>query len=178
MTVWTENPSDKNTVLTAPLYFDQGDTSDELNANYSISYLIANGVPSHKLVLPVISGGYSFHLISVSENGLNARAKDRIYAQFHTVCDNIKKDNWTVVHDTSRVGSYTYLDDKWTSYDDVEDVNRKAEYILQMNLGGGAILSLNGDDFENKCNCGKSPLLKAMNQLLRNVQCQKNNNCT
>lgn len=168
----------KNTALASPLYFYQGDTDDQLNGNWAVNYLIEKGVPSDKIVLFVAFGGFSYRLSSAQENGLYARGSRDSLKPFFEFCDNIKQAHWSVIHDTNRIGSYAYLGEQWISYDDVEDVNRKAQYILKMNLGGGAILNLNSDDLTEKCGCGKTPLLTAMNHVLRNLDGPKPNNCT
>jgi len=179
ITVRTINLPEKSTTHAAPLYFYPGDTEDQLNSNWSITYLIEKGVPSHKLLLPVATFGSSFQLTSAEENGLKAPIKNHILnRQFYEICNETVRSDWTFVHDTNRIGSYAYWNEEWNSYDDTEDVQRKAEYIIEMKLGGGAILNLNGDDFQERCGCTKNPLLTAMYQVLRNVDAPKIKNCT
>jgi len=179
ITVRTVDLSEKSTAHAAPLYAYPGDKNDQLNSNWSINYLIEKGISSQKIVMPIASIGATFRLSSAQENGLNAPANQRSSEQFYEICNLIKSFSWTVVHDTNkRIGSYAYRGDQWISYDDVEDAQIKAEYIVQMNLGGGSIFNINGDDFEEKCGCGKRPLLTVINQVLRNASGPKIDNCT
>lgn len=171
------NKSKNNTALSLPLYYNEGDPNQELTVNWSINYLIEKGVSSLKIVLPASSVGQTYQLTSPQDHSLNAPTDQRFSDNFNEICVKITNNNWTVVHD-KRVGSYAFYDDQWTSYDDVEDVQRRAEYIVQNNLGGGSLSPLNYDDFEGKCACGKSPLMKALVHVLRNASGPKSNNCT
>lgn len=102
-----------------------------------------------------------------------------IYPTFYEICLNIKQDNWTVVRDPEgRIGPYAYHEKDWVSYDDVEDIRRKAEYIREKNLGGGIISALDGDDYNGICGCGNYPLLTALNEVLRNFGNPRPDNCT
>lgn len=173
------NPSKNYTTHSTPLYFYEGDPSEHLTVNWSINYLLEKGVNKEKIVLPVWSMGLAYTLTSIEDNGLYAPATQRFSDNFYEICDSIIRDNWTVVHDTDkRVGTYAYNGNQWTSYNDVEDVRRKADYIIQNNLGGGSIVNLNYDDFQEKCGCGKNPLLRAFVQVLRNEDGVKGTNCT
>lgn len=66
------------------------------------------------------------------------------------------------------MGPYATLTDQWVSFDDDFMIRHKAEYIRELNLGGGMIWSLDLDDFTGQyCGCGKSPLLRNINFVLR-----------
>ncbi len=175
MTVNPINLSKNYTSLSAPLFYP-GDLHEQNTLNWSVNYLIEKGVPPSKLVLPVSSIGQAYELTSADENGLNAPTNNKYQDQFYEVCMRVKNYNWIVVHEPA--GSYAYLNHRWTSYNDVEDVQQRAEYIIHNNLGGGSIFNLNGDDFEGSCGCGKSPLLEALVQVLRNISGPKITNCT
>lgn len=179
MTIIPINPSQNTTSHLSPLFLHSGDEHQERSSNWSVNYLIEKGVPSQKLVLPTSSLGQTYQLTSTEKNGLNAPTDNRFKSHFYEICNEILNDNWTVVHDSDKSGgSYAYHSNKWTAYYDVEDVERSGEYIVQNNLGGGSIINLNYDDFEEKCKCGKNPLLKALAQVLRNTAGPKRKNCT
>lgn len=46
-------------------------------------------------------------------------------------------------------------------------VERKANYIMDNDLGGAMIWALDLDDFNNMCGCGKYPLLKTVSHIFR-----------
>lgn len=87
------------------------------------------------------------------------------------ICSNIRKKGWTVVRDPKgRIGPYAYLRDQWVSFDDIDMIRHKSEYIKAMGLGGGMIWALDLDDFKNICDCEEYPLLRTINRILRNYQ--------
>lgn len=67
-----------------------------------------------------------------------------------------------------RIGPYAYLRDQWVSFDDIDMIRHKSEYIKAMGLGGGMIWALDLDDFKNVCDCENYPLLRTINRVLRN----------
>lgn len=66
------------------------------------------------------------------------------------------------------MGPYAYLRDQWVSFDDINMIRYKSEYIKNMGLGGGMIWALDLDDFKNICDCEEYPLLRTINRVLRN----------
>lgn len=76
---------------------------------------------------------------------------------------------WKVGRDPGgRMGPYAAFEDQWVSFDDDYMVRHKAEYVRAMGLGGAMAWALDLDDFTGKyCGCGKSPLLKTINHVLR-----------
>ena len=100
---------------------------------------------------------------------------------FYEICYKTKCNEWNVVRDPeNRIGPYAYKGDQWVSFDDVENVRTKAKYIREMNLGGGVIWTLDFDDFRGSCGCDKYPLLRALNQELRDEEVEGDiiQNCT
>jgi GH18 family chitinase len=53
-----------------------------------------------------------------------------------------------VVRDpTGKNGPYAYKGKSWVSFDDVDQIAEKTQYIKDMGLGGGMIWALDLDDF-------------------------------
>lgn len=168
-------PSIPEGLSIAPLYHNQGDTNNQSNFNWTTNYLIEqHRVPPHKILMLLQSLVTSQDIWSQDADGSKTYGLSK--KDFYEVCNEIKKDKWTVVHNTN--GSFAYHGNLWTSYLDVEEVQIRAEYVRQMNLGGGAIGSLSGDDFQEVCGCGKYPLLTALAQVLRNDSGPRRKNCT
>lgn len=76
-----------------------------------------------------------------------------------------------------RIGPYAYLRDQWVSFDDIDMIRHKSEYIKAMGLGGGMIWALDLDDFKNLCGCEEYPLLRTINRVLRGYR-KKAPQCT
>jgi len=63
-------------------------------------------------------------------------------------------------------GAYAYNDNQWVSYENVESVRRKAEFIRSQKLGGAMVQSIDMDDFNNECCFEDFPLVKAIARVL------------
>lgn len=122
--------------------------------------------------------GARFELEDKDENELGAAAKvgggeqgeysrHKGYLSFHEIMEKVNS-SYTVIHDDTN-GTYAYFDTDWISYDDVKNIQRKAEYIRDQSLGGATISELNEDKFLEDWHCGKYPLLTAVNRILRNT---------
>ncbi|XP_071446319.1 probable chitinase 10 [Hetaerina americana] len=169
---------DKKTGHVAPLYYFPGDTYDYFNANFSLNYWIEKGADPKKIVMGMPLYGQSFSLADSSANGLNAKTygpgeagqftRAGGFLSFYEICDKVNKGGWTTVRDPEgRMGPYAYHGSQWVSYDDVQDIARKAKFAKSLGLGGGMIWALDLDDFKNTCGCGVHPLLRTLNQELR-----------
>lgn len=180
---------DRKTGHVAPLYALPDDQYDYFNSNFTINYWIQQGTPSRKIVMGLPLYGQSFVLSGGSNNGLNAPSygggdagtftRANGFLAFYEICENTGSQGWTVVRDPKgRIGPYATKGNQWVSYDDVAEVRRKAEFMKDLNLGGGMVWAIDLDDFKNKCGCGYSPLLTTLNQVLRNVGGPKTENCT
>lgn len=152
---------------------------------HSVEVLLNLGVPPRKIILNIPAYGYSLYLKNKEDHGLYSpilyetgetakytRDTDGKWS-FMEICSGLKE--WMVVRHAD--GSYAYQGNQWVSFDDVEDVRRKSELIRSKKLGGGALISLDRDDFHGNCKCGKYPLLTTMNQVLRNIGGTKIENC-
>lgn len=55
---------------------------------------------------------------------------------------------------------------EWTSYDNLNTIAMKTDYIKKNKLGGAMIWTLDFDDFKGEfCGQGKYPLLSAINEV-------------
>ena len=58
---------------------------------------------------------------------------------------------WIQIKDPNgHIGPYAYRGYQWLSYDDIEMIRFKSEYIRNLGLGGAMIYSLDLDDFSNR----------------------------
>lgn len=180
---------DKQTGHVAPLYYYPGDTYDYFNSNFTIHYWMEKGAPAHKLVMGMPMYGQSFALADTRQTGLNSKSygpgeagtytRAGGFLSYYEICSNVNKGGWTVERDPQgRIGPYAYKGNQWVSYDDVEDIRRKSQFVKDLRLGGGMIWALDLDDFRGICGCGKHPLLSTINQELRGIPGQRRSDCT
>lgn len=178
--------ADGQTGPTAALY-----SSDHLSVDFTVNYFIEKGAPSKKLIVGIPSYAQTFTLNDPENNGINAPStgpgqpglltNDPGKFSYYEICFQTKRKDqlkWTVVPDAeSKQGPYAYRNNQWTSFEDVQNVHAKGQYIREKSLGGGWLSTLDYDDFNGNCNCGKYPLLTALNQELRSVGDAENKNC-
>lgn len=112
------------------------------------------------------------------ESGPYTRANG--FLSFYEICEKTKRDEWTVVRDPeNRIGPYAYHGNQWVSYDDVANIRKKADFMRDLNLGGGMIWALDLDDFRGSCKCDvKYPLLSTLNHVLRGTGKPPRGNCS
>lgn len=141
---------DKKTGHVAPMYEHKDAWEKTFNANFSINYWIEKGAPRKSIIMGIPMYGQSFSLADSSNNGLNAltygggeageETRARGFLSYYEICQNIKKKNWEVVRDnTGKIGPYARSKDQWVSFDDVQMVNHKSQFIKAMSLGGAMI---------------------------------------
>ena len=76
-----------------------------------------------------------------------------------------------------RMGPYAYGGDEWVSFDDIDTIQQKTEYVRSMGLGGAMIWALDLDDFKGTCGTGETyPLLKTINRGLGKLNDGKTSN--
>ena len=86
---------------------------------------------------PAIGGGTA---------GQFTRAKG--FLAYYEICSLVRSKGWRVVHDPAgTMGPYAYKEDQWVSFDDVNMIRHKAQYVKNMQLGGAMIWALDLDDF-------------------------------
>jgi chitinase len=141
---------DKKTGHVAPLFEHSDDWERTFNANFTMHYWISKGAPKNKLVMGMPTYGQSFALEKTVNNGLNAIApgpgqageftRAAGFLAFYEICDRINRGGWTVVRDPEgRIGPYAYNDRQWVSYDDVEDIRRKTQFVKDLGIAGAMI---------------------------------------
>lgn len=50
----------------------------------------------------------------------------------------------------NRMGPYAYKGDQWVSFDDVDIIKSKVNFIKSLGLGGGMVWAIDLDDFKNR----------------------------
>ena len=161
----------------APLYMSEGDASQHFNANYSLEYWVSLGADRRRLVMGLPLYGQTFTLPDTLQTGLSSPSLGRGqqgqftradgFLAYYEICHKVREEGWTVGPASHSHGPYAFSGDQWVGFDDVSMVQRKAEYIKENQLGGAMVWALDLDDFSDLCECGKYPLLRTVNSVLR-----------
>ena len=148
------------TAYASPLFARPEETGYDatLNANFTINYLLEQGVPRAKLVLGLNAGGHTFQLTDAAKSrGFHAPVSGvgysdgwSLYPQLCRLTDT-KNDNTAVVYDDVAEVLYGYYDDQWSNTGDVRSASAKTEWAKSMKLAGVFTWCLNWDDLFNVC---------------------------
>lgn len=151
----------------------------QLNVKASISYWLAKGTPSDKIVLGIPLYGRSFQLQSRDMHepgdphygpgiGGPYTGESGNYG-FNEICEMIRPSPiYRRVWNEQQAVPYYYSQSQWIGYDDVESIQLKADFINENRLGGAMVWSIETDDFRNFCGLGPFPLLRKINSILGN----------
>merc|ERR1719259_886743 len=171
---------DKKTGHVAPMYLHPDDDQTNFHMDYTMKHWLKRGATKDKLVVGMPLYGKSFTMVNPQNGtGLNvpttgkggnegAYTKQKGFLSYYEICDNILNKGWTVVHDhREQMGPYAYKDKQWVSFDDVDTIRRKTQYIVDNGYAGGMVWALDLDDFNGEtCGQGKYPLMNAIKSVL------------
>ncbi|KZC06560.1 putative chitinase 3, partial [Dufourea novaeangliae] len=147
-------------------------------SNAVANYWLSQGAPADKIIIGMPFYGISFTLRDANKHGTHSPVSGKGTVNFadgdgninyNSLCTHIHKDGWTIVRDQKQRVPYCYKGNQWISYDDVESIREKAEYVKNHNLGGAMVWSMDTDDFAGKCG-PKHPLLNVINNVLRKCE--------
>ncbi|CAF4356049.1 unnamed protein product, partial [Adineta steineri] len=138
-----------HTGLNAPLYkrFDETDMDAMLNQDFGIAIWLRNGAPAHKLVLGIPLFARTFFLAHANQNELRSPTigngtegpftRSAGFLSYFEVCLLQADSQWkkNTVLDGSESG-YMYKDRDGVSYDSLENIQKRAAYVVANILGG------------------------------------------
>ncbi len=166
----------------SPLTGVPGDKYPSYNAEDILNYYVSKGFAKSQLNLGIPFYGQSYTLASKTAHGLEATssgpgAPGRYSGQhgmltYYEICQAGFKTTASADH-----GSYGYDGDQWVSFNDIADVENKAEFVEDNSFAGVAVWTMDMDDFQNLCCKGANPLLNMINHVLRGVELPGNNGC-
>lgn len=76
-------------------------------------------------------------------------------------------EHWLKNWEPQQQAPYLILGNRWISYDDVESLKLKSQFVIDLGLAGAMVWSIETDDFLNVCGNGKFPLLRVINSVVR-----------
>ena len=163
---------EKVTNFNAPLFFSSGDPSPgaaDANVDATVQNYLRAGVPAEQLVLGVPFYGRSWAGVPDVNNGLYQPAKgvgpgtwENGVLDYWDIRQNYEPVYRKFTHPEAQV-PWLYDGQTFITYDDVEAVTRKAQYVLQNGLAGIMFWELSGDVRD----APEASLLNAINTTLR-----------
>ena len=123
-----------------------------LNTNWSANYWVDLGMQKDKIMVGIPTYGRGFQLADANHTGPDSAAvssnQDFTFSQ---VCELLSNRSTHRQFDNEAKVPYLYNGLLWISYDDVQSVELKANWIKDNNYGGSMTFSLNADDFNHRC---------------------------
>lgn len=174
---------DQKTGANAPLR-----SSDVLNVEYTISYMIKLGAPPNKLVLGVPLYGRTFMLPEPFEAGSARKPKlgmvstsvgfqgpltrESGFMGYNEICLEVKNKTapWKKFWDSESRTPFAVRGAQLITYDDERSVYEKVKFAMEKNLAGIMVWSVDTDDFQGDCAMTEDnapltfPLMRAINK--------------
>ncbi|XP_069122708.1 chitotriosidase-1-like [Argopecten irradians] len=119
--------------------------------------------------------GRSFTLQSPTDNSLGALSIGPGLAQPQTKTDGLMayfevctlvEGGWKREWSPEGRAPYAFSGTQWVSYDDMESISVKANYIRSKGLGGAMVWTVDMDDYSNVCGDGPYPLMNKLKEVL------------
>ncbi|KAH9488098.1 hypothetical protein Btru_065356 [Bulinus truncatus] len=139
-------------------------TQPDVNLHDSITALIKHGVDKSKINVGITLTGHSYKLRHPRFHGVYSPAlgpgqefhkTGQVY--FFEMCD-VKDDHVTTLSPEDET-PYWYINQTWVSYESMDSIRQKVQYIMSNHLGGVMLLSQSEDDFTGlNCNAGTFPV--------------------
>ncbi|XP_049784053.1 serine-rich adhesin for platelets-like [Schistocerca cancellata] len=160
----------------SPLYSmeedDEYNFDAQLTIDHTVNHYMKSGADRNKLVLGIPTYGRSYTLFNPLATELGSPAdgpgeqgdstREKGYLAYYEICENLQSDDWKVVQpNPSAMGPYAYKGNQWVSYDDMDIIKKKAQYVNDNGLGGIMFWAIDNDDFRGKCHGRPYPLIEA-----------------
>ncbi|XP_008184295.1 probable chitinase 10 isoform X2 [Acyrthosiphon pisum] len=170
----------------SPAYYKDGDEFPKYNMDSTIKLIRKLGADPSKIVVGLPFYGQTYTLSSNSEHGLGDPAKGSGYPgeytqqpgmlAYYEICNRVANEKWQVSRDkNSGFDPYAYDGNQWVSYDDEISIKLKSEYIVNQELGGAMVWTIDLDDFNNICCKGSYPLLTKVNEVFKRIPIKSSN---
>lgn len=89
------------------------------------------------------------------------------FAAYPEICSFLSTNQITPVFDMNSKSPYASKEFEWISFENVESLVYKTDYILNNGFGGAMVYSLNCDDYNSLCEIGNNfPLIRSISNML------------
>ncbi|XP_016929885.3 chitinase-3-like protein 1 [Drosophila suzukii] len=175
-------PWDQVVGINAPLYAAESDASDatgrqqQLNVDAIVKYWLQAGAPPEKLIVGVPFYGRTFTLTTAEGNqpgsphigrGIAGKySREPGVLGYNELCELMQQEEWTKKWEPAQQVPYAFRQRQWVGYEDPRSLSLKAQYVMDHDLGGIMVWSLESDDFQGTCGQQSYPLLHEINRVL------------
>lgn len=129
-----------------------------LNINYTAHLWVNKGMDRNKIIIGLPTFGHTFALVNSNNvypgspaNGFGKTGENG-FIKCWEVCELINKSQSSkVFFDNETLSPYLVSGSDWISYENMESIIFKTNFIKDNNFGGAMIFSLNSDDYLGKC---------------------------
>ncbi|XP_058464835.1 acidic mammalian chitinase-like [Malaya genurostris] len=162
----------------APLFDGPSDRTNfqrTLNVNHSVMYWLQQGAPKDKVVVGIPLHARTFTLTNSDNYWLrDAASGPGLPGQFTNtagsmayfeICPFFTRKWARHWEDTQKI-PFGVTGNQWIGYDDVETAKLKCDYIIQHDLAGGMVWSIERDDFNGYCGI-KFPIMNTLRNCLQ-----------
>nr|AXB87806.1 chitinase 8 [Sogatella furcifera] len=167
---------DQKVGANAPL--SSADPNDELSVEYSVDYLLSNGVAPGKLVMGIPAYGRTFNLKNpeakevklgdpTQDTGFpGPYTKENGFMGYNEICAELGKDSsWEEWFDNTTKTQFARNEQKVISFDDANSIDEKVKLAMRKNLAGMMVWSVDTDDFRGECHQQEPyPILRAISK--------------
>ncbi|XP_014781238.1 acidic mammalian chitinase isoform X2 [Octopus bimaculoides] len=166
----------------APLHAASYETGygRQLNVEWVMDYWVSKGAPKEKLNVGLATYGRGYTLSSAANSkpgapssGPSPRGKytgEDGFLAYYEICTMKTGSNYHWM-DQAEV-PYIVKGRTWVGYDNVKSLKIKVKWLKSQGFGGLAVWTICLDDFNDICQKGKYPLMKAINQELGCAGCR------
>ena len=122
------------------------------------------GIPFHGLswTLAKKDNGYESLAVGPGIQGPYTRLPGVL--NYNEICKLLKQEEWKMHRDENFKVPYIVKSDQWVTYDDIQSIKDKVEFLNSKNLAGAMVWSIDADDYKNACGDvqGNYPLLRTI----------------
>ncbi|XP_055531990.1 chitinase-3-like protein 1 [Wyeomyia smithii] len=167
--------------INAPLYKGPADRTEiqkQLNVNASVHYWLSQGAPKEKLILGIPLYGRSFTLANPDLTDIGApvtgpglageHSREPGILAYNEFCEKQLQEPWKIWFSNEQQAYYATKGNQWLGYEDVNSVALKMQFMLDLDLGGAMVWSLESDDFHGQCSSQKYPLMNVIYAAINN----------
>lgn len=129
------------------------------------------GIPFNGRSLTLFNENNNGYESLVSGNGIQGPyTMESGFLNYNEVCKMLNEEKWIVKRDDHYKVPYTFKSNQWVSYDDIQSIKDKVEFLRSKGLAGAMVWSIDGDDFRGACEDeqGNFPLLRTITNGLNN----------
>lgn len=130
----------------------------------------AKKLPKHKILVGAPSYTRAFTLVDPSRHANRDPASGKGHCDegyLICACQALKIMNGTRVFDNQTKVPYVYYKDQWISYEDIESMTLKANWVKENSFAGMMLFILNADDYDAYCD-GKTrfPITSTISKII------------